>query len=219
MKKLTTFSRALLAIAMMLCVVLPTLAHDFEVDGIYYNYLDKSAKTVAVTYKGSSSSSYSNEYTGSIIIPSTVTYNGTTYYVTSIGLYAFYNCDGLTSVTIGNSVTEIGQYAFYNCGLRLITSYCMIPPKCFDNTFGCSNGSYSALLMIPEGTIVDYAIADVWCKFSKVKEIASVEGVEVDNNAIEVARYDIHGRLLNEPTRGINIVIYSDGSTRKEIVK
>ncbi len=33
----------------------------------------------------------------------------------SIGDYAFYNCDSLTSVTIGNSVTTIGQYAFYNC--------------------------------------------------------------------------------------------------------
>ena len=49
--------------------------------------------------------------------------------------------------------------------------------------------------------------------------VGVVEGVEMDNNAIEVARYDIHGRLLNEPTPGINIVKYSDGTTRKEIVK
>ena len=36
--------------------------------------------------------------------------------VTSIGRSAFYNCDSLTSVTIGNSVTSIGSYAFYDCG-------------------------------------------------------------------------------------------------------
>ena len=35
--------------------------------------------------------------------------------MTSIGYNAFYNCKGLASVTIGNSVTSIGEYAFYNC--------------------------------------------------------------------------------------------------------
>ena len=42
--------------------------------------------------------------------------------VTSIGEGAFYNCTGLTSVTIGNNVTSIGDFAFYNCtGLTSIT--------------------------------------------------------------------------------------------------
>ena len=35
--------------------------------------------------------------------------------LTSIGDYAFYNCSGLTSVTIPNSVTSIGKYAFFKC--------------------------------------------------------------------------------------------------------
>ncbi len=48
-------------------------------------------------------------------IPSTVTYQGTTYSVTSIGYQAFYNCSSLTSVTIGNSVTSIGEQAFNSC--------------------------------------------------------------------------------------------------------
>ena len=43
---------------------------------------------------------------GEIIIPNSVT---------SIGLYAFYNCTGLTAVTIPNSVTSIGEYAFEGC--------------------------------------------------------------------------------------------------------
>ncbi len=42
--------------------------------------------------------------------------------VTSIGDYAFYNCTGLTSITIPNSVTSIGDYAFYCCySLKSIT--------------------------------------------------------------------------------------------------
>ena len=122
MNKLNKFSRALLVIAMMLGVALPTLAHDFVVDGIYYNYLDKTAKTVAVTFRGTYYSTYENEYSGSITIPSSVTYNGTTYSVTSIGSRAFSYCTGLTSVTIPNSVTSIGSRAFYYCsGLTSVT--------------------------------------------------------------------------------------------------
>ena len=139
MNKLTIFSRAILAIAIMLCVALPTLAHDFEVGGIYYNYLNNTAKTVEVTYKGSSYSDYSNEYTGSVTIPSSVTYSGTTYSVTKIGSYAFYNCDGLTSVTIPNSVTSIGVGAFEVCtGLTSVTipnSVTSIGSEAFE---GCS---------------------------------------------------------------------------------
>ena len=122
MNKLTKFSRAILAIAIMLCVALPTLAHDFSVGGIYYKYLDKTAKTVEVTYEGSFYFSYSNEYTGSVTIPSSVTYSGTTYSVTSIGSSAFDDCTGLTSITIPNSVISIGNSAFSNCtGLTEVT--------------------------------------------------------------------------------------------------
>ncbi len=42
--------------------------------------------------------------------------------MTTIGGSAFYNCSGLTSVIIGNSVTSIGAGTFLNCsGLTSVT--------------------------------------------------------------------------------------------------
>ena len=101
-----------LAVMGLLCCMSVT-AHDFEVDGIYYNITTDN--TVAVTYRGSYYDSYSNEYSGEVKIPESVTYNGISYSVTSISYYAFYNCESLTSVEIGNSVTSIGAYAFREC--------------------------------------------------------------------------------------------------------
>ena len=104
----------LTTIAALLCS-LTASAHDFEVGGIYYNITSSADLTVSVTYRGSSYSSYSDEYSGVVTIPSTVTYDSKTYSVTSIGNYAFYNCSSLTSITIPEGVTSIGYYAFYCC--------------------------------------------------------------------------------------------------------
>ena len=99
---------------LLLAILLPTLAtaHDFEVDGIYYNI---NGNVATVTYKGSYETEYTNEYSGFVVIPTTVTYNGTTYPVTSIGFAAFEDCTGLTSIDIPNSVTSIGGWAFSRC--------------------------------------------------------------------------------------------------------
>ena len=104
-----------------LATFLISYAHEFEVDGIYYNR-NADKKSVTVTYRGNYCDEYSNEYSGNVVIPSTVTYLVNTYYVTSIGERAFMGCIGLKSITIPNSVTSIGERAFEYCsGLTSIT--------------------------------------------------------------------------------------------------
>ena len=94
-------------------------AHDIEVvnaDGvtIYYNWINNNTE-LAVSFRGDFYVSYSNEYSGNITIPESVTYNGNAYSVTSIRSGAFYECTGLTSIVIPNSVTNIGNFAFSGC--------------------------------------------------------------------------------------------------------
>ena len=101
---------------------LPAFSHDFEVDGIYYNITSSTDHTVGVTFKGDDYTIYSFRYTGEVIIPESVQYNGVTYNVTSIGEDAFSWCSGLRFVTIPNSVSCIGESAFSGCsGLTSVT--------------------------------------------------------------------------------------------------
>ncbi|WP_072399844.1 leucine-rich repeat domain-containing protein [Flaviramulus basaltis] len=79
-------------------------AQTFTVNGVKYDIIPTTTNVEVV--------SNSPQYTGAVTIPSTVEYNAVTYAVTSIKQQAFFNCLGLTSVTIGNSVTTIGIDAF-----------------------------------------------------------------------------------------------------------
>ena len=144
MKKL----RQLLTVLLLLCATVAN-AQDFEVDGIYYN-IHTEERSVEVTC-------YYNSYNGSVVIPESVTYNGVTYSVTSIGNSAFYDCTGLTSITIPNSVTSIGYQAFYNCsGLTSI----LIPGNVRQIDSQAFEGCYSLKTVVNSSGWLDIVAGD-----------------------------------------------------------
>lgn len=113
-----------LLLVAMLFTSLNAFSYDFIVDNIYYEILSETDKTVQVTYKNFvwATNTYTSDYSGDIVIPSTVTYNDINYTVTNIYDHAFIKCTELTSVSIPNTVTNIGECAFYSCSkLKSIT--------------------------------------------------------------------------------------------------
>ena len=97
--------KKLLLLFSLLLGVLSAWAYDVEVDGIFYN-LDKENKTASVA-------PYS--YTGAVVIPETISVDGTAYSVTSLGDECFYHCTSLTNITIPNSVNSLRKQFFYEC--------------------------------------------------------------------------------------------------------
>lgn len=92
--------------SLMVCTMLR--AYDAKIDGIYYNF---SGNEATVTFRDA----WYNSYKGNLVIPTSVSYNGKTYSVTSIGELAISNCTSLNSITIPESVTTIEKNAFYWC--------------------------------------------------------------------------------------------------------
>ena len=85
--------------------------------------------------------------------------------VTSIGEYAFYGCDSLTSIMIPNSVTSIGEYAFSGSSLVGVT----LPDSV--TTIGAYAFSGSSLVGV---TLPDSVTTISEGAFSNCKSLASV---------------------------------------------
>ena len=103
----------------LLALLLPCLAvaHDFEVDGIYYNITSEEKKTVEVTDPSDKKvvdGGY-KFYKDVVFIPEKVSYDGKEYTVTAIGERAFeYNYE-LLSVVMSNTIRSIKEFAFNGC--------------------------------------------------------------------------------------------------------
>ena len=82
-------------------------AYDAKIDGICYNLVPKA--NLAEVVAGD------DKYSGQVVIPSMVEYEGTTYNVSSIAERAFGSCSELTSVVLPKGIKEIKPETFMEC--------------------------------------------------------------------------------------------------------
>ena len=164
-------------------------------------------------------------------IPSTVTYIGESAFdgcsgltcinipsITTISSYTFYGCSGLTSLNIPSTVTYIGNDAFRDCNLASIYVSRKTPLVIDGSVFKGVNKE-KCVLYVPQDSYQDYWLAEGWGDFKNIVEYdaTKVGNSVVDKEIKEVARYTANGQRLDAPTKGLNIVRYSDGSVRKEL--
>ncbi len=139
----------LLFLFVSLLLPLAASAYDACINGIYYNIV-KKAKQATVTYGDSEGGTYS----GNVVIPATVEYDGVTCNVVAIGESAFRLCKELTSVIIPENVITIADKAF---------EYCVITKLSIPSTLS-SIGEYA----FSDSRITELYISDIasFCNLS-----------------------------------------------------
>ena len=146
------------------------------------------------------------------------------YYYTSndvIGSYAFKGCSGLTSLNLPAGITEIGDQAFWKCsGLTSIYVYAEKVPKIGSDVFKEVDAK-KCTLYVPKGTYDAYWLSDFGNYFENIVEFEAtgIDKTTTSTDVEEVARYSVNGQRLSAPTKGLNIVKYSDGSVKKVAVR
>ena len=104
------------------------IGEDWVRDVYYWFYDDGHAVVESDSYSGP-------DYSGRVVIPATVTYNGTTYNVTEIGEYVFRDCP-VTEVILPEGLKKIGEVAFSGGDFASLT----IPNSVITMGEGCFGG-------------------------------------------------------------------------------
>ena len=151
--------------------------------------------------------------------------------ITEIGYGTFKGCSGLTSLTLPAGITSltlpagitsgIVYGAFEGCsGLTSIYVYAEKVPKIGGNVFEGIDAK-KCTLYVPMGTYDDYWISDFGDYFENIVEfdVTGIDKTTTSTDVEEVARYSVNGQRLFAPTKGLNIVKYSDGSVKKIAVR
>lgn len=140
--------------------------------------------------------------------------------VTEIAPEAFYKSfQDIEVLELPACLKTVGDYAFAACSAKVIYAYMSEPfPLKDDDFYGRPRSECK--LYVPKGCAKKYRQAEIWKEFD-IEEMdgTGIEGVTNDSTVTEEARYDANGNRLAAPTKGLNIVRYSDGTGKKIMVE
>ena len=126
----------------------------------------------------------------------------------------------MTYVTIPASVVTIGDNAFSNC--HFDDMYCYIETPIGANNIFNGTDLSSSTLHVPAASLDAYKATKPWSQFGNIVALTelelSVQGT-LDGGTTETVRYTLDGKRIIQPRRGLNIIRYSNGTTRKVMVK
>ncbi len=156
-------------------------AYDFELNGIYYSFIEGATDEVEVTYfidYWDDDFDGVGNYEGDIVIPEAIIYEGKEYWVTGIGEIAFKEAS-IESVIIPKSVKRIGLGAFRNLRgtLKQLEVQWQTPYELsllkIDSSF--DTDFEQIVLVVPQNTQTLYLEHEVWGRFTHIIE----EGTEM----------------------------------------
>ena len=77
------------------------------------------------------------------------------------------------------------------------------------------------MLYVPKGMAAEYKNSCNWSYFKNIVEFdaTGIDKVTISADAKEMSRYSVNGQRLSAPTKGLNIVKYSEGSVKKVAVQ
>ena len=133
----------------------------------------------------------------------------------------FMLCSNLESIIFPENLDSIAVNAIWGCNnLKSVTSLNPTPPIVEDGNYFPYT---TATLYVPAGSKEAYQAANVWKEFINIEELEPT-GIIVHPKSIEsqttiAAIYDANGRKLNKMQRGVNILLMSNGTKQKVIMK
>lgn len=141
-----------------------------------------------------------------------------------IGAGAFQN-SGLIELKLPKSLIYIGCSAFRNCK-DLSSVYVLWDQLPMNENIRVADvfdevPMEKCMLYVPKGMAAEYKNSSNWSYFKNIVEFdeTAIDKVTTSADANEVSRYSVNGQRLSAPTKGLNIVKYSDGSVKKVAVQ
>ena len=192
--------KGMTVVMMLVLCALRVAASDFSIvtstgHTLYFSYCDGGVKVVYPANTQVPAQGW-NGYvrpTGALVIPATVNHENMNYAVVAVEHHAFYNCSGLTSVSLGDgvvavrsnafglctaletivlpsSVDTLGASAFYGCSALLeVTVRRAVPPVTASTTF-YSVPLSDASLAVPCGCVAAYSAVSPWSSFGTIAD-------------------------------------------------